>query len=404
MEKTSKPLIVIIDDNAQEAEALSKFLSETYEIVSVENEQDALYIFESLQMKIRIVLLNMNTFKIDTLQLMSKMKEINSMPEIIAFADYEEINCCVEAMKEGAYDYMIKPFDKNGLLITIENVLENMDMESKFEEHTRSNYMSDIDNDNFSLSEIKKLLHKKHLEGETLSQEELLKLISEKNNIDIHTEETKEKEKPKILIVEDEEDARINLKIFLKKKYDPYLAKDGETALNYINDSKFKPDIILLDIYLPDTTGLELLPEIKAKKPNSDVIIMTAYREIHVAVKTLREGASDYINKPFLKIDLLSTIAKVLQKRYISNVIPELREKIIHKLPYERKITLLSERYKILKHQNKLLRMSEVYSFFPELKESNIAEDFLLPTQLTEKGIDKFIEKLSTTTKVTKNH
>lgn len=400
MQPKVKPLILIIDHNIKETEALSDFLSEQYEVMSVDNEQDALYIFESLQMKVRIVLLNMNTHNLDGLELIGKMREISTLPEIIAFSDYEDIGSCVDAMKDGAYDYMIKPFDRKGLLITIERVLENIDMERKFETFTRDSYLDDLVDKELDPAETKRLMHESHLKGETISQEKLISLFSDKKDetAENTTEEAPQK-KPQILIIEDEDDARLNLKIFLRDKYDAFLAENGAKAMEFINDDNFQPDIVLLDIYLPDTTGLELLPIIKEKKPTTDVIIMTAYREIHVAVKTLREGAADYINKPFLKIDLLSTIAKVLQKKYIKNIIPELREKLIHKLPHDRKIALLTERYNILKRQNKLLRMGEVYTFFPELKSSNIAEDFLLPNQLTEKGVSAFIEKLSSSSK-----
>ena len=389
----AKPLIVIVDDHPREVETLSEFLSDYYEVMSVDNKHDALYIFESLQMKVRIILINMHTQNLDAIELIQKMRKINTMPEIITFADYEDIDICVQAIKEGAYDYIIKPIDKKGLLITLEKVLENIDMERKFELYTRKNYLNELINKELEPDKIKELLHQRHLTGDTVSQEELIALFSKETPLPSLKENTKKK--PTILIIEDEDDARKNLSIFLQKKYTPFLAENGKKALAYLDDPSFQPDIILLDIYLPDTTGLDLLPIIKQKKPNTDIIIMTAYRETHVAVKTLREGASDYINKPFLKINLFSTIAKVLQKRYIQNILPELQDKLSQKLPYDKKISLLTERFNILKRQNKLLQMGEVYTFFPELKSSNIAEDFLLPNQLTDKGMNVLIQKLS---------
>ena len=152
--------------------------------------------------------------------------------------------------------------------------------------------------------------------------------------------------------------------------------------------------LILLDIYLPDITGIDLLPTIKILSPHSEVIIMTAYKEIQIAITSLRNGAADYINKPFLKVDLLTTISKTLQKKYIQTVIPEIRKDLIKSLPASKRINLLNERQTLLKHQNKLLSMGEIYEYFPELKASNIAEDFLLPNQLTDQGIDQFIEKM----------
>jgi DNA-binding NtrC family response regulator len=404
----TKPLILIVDNNHNEAENLITILEKKYETIAVYNVKDALSIFESLHMKIRIVLLNINIGDGGGVDLLKSMKKRSLLPEIVVFSDYEDIQQSVEAIKEGAYDFLITPFDDKSLLITLEKVFENLDIDGKLEEFTRKGFLdqiSDLDIDK-RLIVANKLILKRRLEGKAVTQEEIFTIFSPKDKQKSFIfnqikeilnkeaiEEDRGSEKPTVLIIEDDDDTRRNLEKLLKGNYDIHLAATSTEALTLLEEIK-AIDVVLLDVYLQDTTGIDLLPKIKKIRDDVEVIIMTAYREISVVVQTLKEGACDYISKPFLKVDILTTIGKALQRKYVQNVLPKIRRKLIERIPDSKKMAILSELYKIRKREEKLLRMGDIYAFFPELKQVQIPEDFVLPNHITDGGIVEFVEKM----------
>jgi len=116
---------------------------------------------------------------------------------------------------------------------------------------------------------------------------------------------------PKILIVEDDVAFCTMLKTFLQKKeYEVSTAFSGNEAILQIQEETY--DIVLTDVRLPDRDGITLLEDIKSKNPKTQVIVMTGYAEINMAVNAIKQGAFDYISKPFNPDTILQTIKKAL--------------------------------------------------------------------------------------------
>ena len=115
----------------------------------------------------------------------------------------------------------------------------------------------------------------------------------------------------KILIVEDDVAFCTMLKTFLQKKeYEVATAFSGNEAIPQIKTQIF--DVVLADVRLPDRDGITLLEEILSNNPKTQVIIMTGYAEINMAVNAIKQGAFDYISKPFNPDTILQTIEKAL--------------------------------------------------------------------------------------------
>ena len=115
-----------------------------------------------------------------------------------------------------------------------------------------------------------------------------------------------EKDKKKILVVDDEVNSREGLsKILSKEGFDVVCAEDGESALKKAQDIDF--DIIITDLKMEGTGGIELLERIKKEKPDIGVILVTAYGEVNSYLKAMNLGAFEYLNKP-IKIDELRHI------------------------------------------------------------------------------------------------
>jgi len=133
-------------------------------------------------------------------------------------------------------------------------------------------------------------------------------------------------EKATILVVDDEHGVRQSFNMLLKDAYDVLLAETGEEAIRIF--SKYSIDIILLDIRLPDIDGLDLLTQLKEADPNTEIIMVTAVKEIQTAVKSIKSGAYQYIIKPFLIGDVLGTIRRALEKRSLVKEVTYLRNEL----------------------------------------------------------------------------
>ena len=118
-----------------------------------------------------------------------------------------------------------------------------------------------------------------------------------------------------ILIVDDD----INLCTVLKEEltevgYEVDYAINGDDAITYVD--LHNVELILLDLKMPEKDGFDVLRELKEKRVDVKVIVLTAYADVKGAIESARMGASDFINKPYDFDELLITIRKVLQKDF----------------------------------------------------------------------------------------
>lgn len=120
-----------------------------------------------------------------------------------------------------------------------------------------------------------------------------------------------------ILLIEDDLTFSRILEGFLTKKgYHIKTAHRGKEGLRVFQDNSF--DFILLDYRLPDTTGMDLLLEIKKSKPHIPVVIMTSFSDIRTAVKAIKSGAYEYITKPVNPDELLMILQQAMKKETVS--------------------------------------------------------------------------------------
>ncbi|WP_378186268.1 sigma-54-dependent transcriptional regulator [Aquimarina sp. W85] len=145
----------------------------------------------------------------------------------------------------------------------------------------------------------------------------------------------------KILIVEDDVAFCTMLKTFLtKKNYEVTTAFSGSEASIKIQDHNF--DVILTDVRLPDIDGISLLKEIQQKSLTTQVIVMTGYAEVNMAVTAIKQGAFDYVSKPFNPDTILHTIENALKTTIITPVPDQAvqdKESISDQKPKEKKKT-----------------------------------------------------------------
>src|SRR6187549_3542027 len=116
----------------------------------------------------------------------------------------------------------------------------------------------------------------------------------------------------KILLIEDDISFCKMLENFLVKKYySVTTAFTVEEAKNKIKTQNF--DLIITDLRLPDYDGIQLMTEFKSEYPSIPVILMTSYSDVNTAVKAIKNGAADYISKPFNPDEVLLVITNAMQ-------------------------------------------------------------------------------------------
>ncbi len=131
-------------------------------------------------------------------------------------------------------------------------------------------------------------------------------------------------QKHKILVVDDEHLIRWSLEQNLKKQgYEVTTAGSGEDALRLLQDEA--PDLMLLDVQLPGMNGMEVLEKVKDLDEEVIVIMVTALGVLETAVKAMRLGAYDYINKPFNLDELAIVIKKALETQELKREVAQLR-------------------------------------------------------------------------------
>ncbi|MFH6997580.1 sigma-54-dependent transcriptional regulator [Flavobacterium sp. FlaQc-57] len=117
---------------------------------------------------------------------------------------------------------------------------------------------------------------------------------------------------PKILLIEDDISfCKLLEKFLIKKAYDVTIAFSAAEARLAIKKESF--DLILTDLRLPDSDGIGLMAEIKTSYPQVPVILMTGYSDVNTAVKAIKNGAADYISKPFNPDEVLLVITNALK-------------------------------------------------------------------------------------------
>ena len=137
----------------------------------------------------------------------------------------------------------------------------------------------------------------------------------------------------KILVADDEKKiCNILTKILSEEGYKVKAVTSGEEAVNIVDE--FQPELILMDQNMPGISGIEAMEQIKEKRPQSTVIVITAYGSIPLAVDAMKKGAYDYISKPFDNDELLLVIQRAIERNRLTEEIAELKKQLQEKFSF----------------------------------------------------------------------
>jgi two-component system, NtrC family, response regulator PilR len=139
----------------------------------------------------------------------------------------------------------------------------------------------------------------------------------------------------RLLVVDDEPSMREFLDIMLSQDgYEVRIAASGEEAFGMYQ--KEEPDLVLTDVKMPGMSGLDLIREIRALDPAAPIIAITAYASAADAIRAVREGAYDYVSKPFQIEDLRIIIRNALETRRLRKENLNLKKSIEHQQRFGR--------------------------------------------------------------------
>jgi NtrC-family two-component system response regulator AlgB len=131
----------------------------------------------------------------------------------------------------------------------------------------------------------------------------------------------------RILIIDDEENIRRLTAVVLEAAgYETVSVNNGADALEQLESGAF--DVAFLDLKLGGESGLELLPELLKASPQVEVIVFTAFVSIETAVEAMRQGAVDYIPKPFTPEQIRRALSRLIQARKLRSRVAELESRI----------------------------------------------------------------------------
>lgn len=147
----------------------------------------------------------------------------------------------------------------------------------------------------------------------------------------------------RILVVDDE--ATVRKLLCQRLSREGYQCEEADGAEQALEKSKANPaDVMILDIKMPGKSGMELLPEIKASYPDTAVMMATALNDIDISIQCMKEGAYDYICKPFNLTEVVLSVEGVLEKKRLEREIREyqqfLEEKVDEQTKEVRKVFL----------------------------------------------------------------
>jgi two-component system response regulator AtoC len=174
----------------------------------------------------------------------------------------------------------------------------------------------------------------------------------------------KEKREPmgkkRLLVIDDEENMRHMLAAMLKNfGYMVEAAADGRQGLSLMDEADF--DFVLCDIKMPNMDGMAFLEAARKRKAETTIIMMSAYGSIETAIAAMKNGAYDYISKPFKADEVQMTLKKAEERERLKQENRLLRERILH----------IEENYRFRNMIGKSSTMKEVFKLVEKVAQYN---------------------------------
>lgn len=153
---------------------------------------------------------------------------------------------------------------------------------------------------------------------------------------------------PQVVIIDDEMGPRESLRMLLKPNYQVYTAENVEAGVQLVREKH--PDVVISDIRMPGTSGIDGLRKIREIDPHVAVIMLTGFGALDTAKEALRLGANDYISKPFDAREMRDVIARNVERTRVKRTsehalseIQELNQRLMRELAQKERLASLGQ-------------------------------------------------------------
>ncbi len=321
-----------------------------------------------------LIIINADCLPENVTDVVQKAKHQTHVMDIVIVSKNLEHKQVVNVMREQASDYILRSNNIDSLLDILKTRLNNLpaisfDLYQKY---------------------IDKYKPTRKFQEEMLAElkDRITRLdATQRENLDKSFQLFGSDTPPTVLVAEDEPDYRANLRILLDDDYTVLEAVDGEEVLDQVRNH---PEIecILLDVHMPKMKGDQVLLKVKEIDPTCEVVILTGFEETEIALHALKNGASDYLNKPAKSEDILAKIGQAIQLRQNKKI------KSIY-LPIETRLDLFTHFFTASKKLNRKPTSDDISAFFPELRQFDTATYSTIDIwSLPESEITAFMETM----------
>lgn len=341
--------ILIVDDDYASRLLISKILEkEKYDLVQASNGFDALTQLRKKSYDLMISDLRMEGM--NGIELLQKARQIHPTLAVIILTGHASMQTAIDAVRLGAIDYLMKPINSDELLIRVKKAIERVQLEKRLSEIERQmTYSATVTTANHEINQPltvilsgvdmikmeferignpdeKVLKYLNLIEKSSLRIASILRNLREIRSPVIHKiphgmrmVDLKPEKKGKqfrdkyILLVEDEEQIRILVQDMLESAgYKVILSSNAEEGIEIYKGQKDVIDLILLDYFLPDGSGLDVLRKIKEIDSSTKILITSGF-ELHDDIETaIEEGAVGFISKPFNREQIINMIKQII--------------------------------------------------------------------------------------------
>jgi len=398
-----KQTAIVMTDQQTLLLKVKSVLGKDCHVPTLNSLDEAWSLYESIPNSIGLVLIDIDLPGLHLKETVSRLHQISYTPEIIVISRKEaSLKECREALKLGVFDYLKYPFADPELKACTDKAIYHSDTLRKLNRVVDENFLS-------SFAKRLELAHEiatqRRSHGQALSEEDLLAFFPiHGHNRDVMEEiltefksksSTGSSKNPVVLAVDDEIGVRNRVEDFLlHRDYKPLLASTPSEALKLAKEHP-EIDVLLLDIGLPEMSGIELLNELKKILPHTEAVMLTAYSELEKVRESFKGNAFDYVTKPFNSVDLGVTLSKALQRRYFNKVLAQDGASFFDKtISMKARLKILNDIAHKRLEENQPFFMEDIYAFLPELKRCELEPSKVVSKTKIQDGLLLFIDEL----------
>jgi len=334
----------------------------------------------------------------DGLAVLEHLKLVSPYQEVVVLAPTSNPDWAIASMGLGAYVYLTYDVSSRVLGTYLQQIRSQANWFDQTEQLMQKKMISQMD---VRLALAHELLSKRRQEGQTLGPSDFLILFGctkneESQRLADQLTQGLLASPPlaQVLLLEDEPMIAAPIQALLHSK-----GHCQVTIASCIHEAKGLLDstthwqLAILDIGLPDGSGLDLMTPIRDHSPHSELVILTAYHELELIQTAFKQGASDYLQKPFRAYQLLQVMGRAIQRSHYHTLLPGALTAVPSltvTLPF--RMTLLAELIAWRRQKNRAINTRELSVFIPSLLKSSMTHlDQWYDAVLFEGGLTLFL-------------